>query len=716
MIKALDPVVARAAGRHRGRDHPRRRAGGADPGRGVALRGPAGPRGRVGRRRGGLTRVRELLGPAREAVPQDARPALPVPERDLRGGPGAARSSRSRRWSWRSSPGEVGSGKTLLTRALVDRVGERYEVGMILNPRLSPRQFLRTTAGGAGVRRAALPLERPPRPDPRPAARARRGRARRAADRRRGAPDPRQAHLRGDPPAHELPARRPQPDRDRAGGPARAARAPAPPRLPRPHPADRGVLRARAPRGRGHPRLPRAPAAGGRRRRERSSPSDAIARLHAAAGASPACSTSSRRRRSLEGMARGARQVDERTTWRRWWRRRTLARPRRGARVARMGRMADARKRARRGRGRCRAPEPARGRGRPGGRGAGRGPGVRATEPPGKAGARAAVTLPASGLAEDILRQLEHAAGGLGTTPVDAARPRVSPRTCCRGGGPGGHSLSFFAAPVQERRAAAEATEHLATFFLDREEYGVDVRQVQEIRRVSEITERAARARVHPRGHQPARPHPPGARPQAEARAWARSWRARATRIVVVRVRERLLGLLVDGASQVLKVPVSRIEPPPEEVVERGGDYIRGVAKLDDRLIILVDLERLLAHELRRRAPPPRAPGRSRRRTGSRRGVHDGSSTPSRSARSCSLLLAAIALGGRGRFRGLRPRRRRGADPRPDRQARALRGEQPRLQRQVRRADRGQAAAHAVSRGRGRRRAARARAPTWWGP
>jgi type II secretory pathway predicted ATPase ExeA len=48
--------------------------------------------------------------------------------------------------------GEVGSGKTLLTRALVDRVGERYEVGMLLNPRLSPRQFLRTTASELGVR------------------------------------------------------------------------------------------------------------------------------------------------------------------------------------------------------------------------------------------------------------------------------------------------------------------------------------------------------------------------------------------------------------------------------------------------------------------------------------------------------------------------------------------------------------------------------------
>jgi general secretion pathway protein A len=47
--------------------------------------------------------------------------------------------------------GEVGAGKTLLTRALVDRVGERHEVGMILNPRLSPRQFLAAVAAEIGV-------------------------------------------------------------------------------------------------------------------------------------------------------------------------------------------------------------------------------------------------------------------------------------------------------------------------------------------------------------------------------------------------------------------------------------------------------------------------------------------------------------------------------------------------------------------------------------
>jgi purine-binding chemotaxis protein CheW len=148
-----------------------------------------------------------------------------------------------------------------------------------------------------------------------------------------------------------------------------------------------------------------------------------------------------------------------------------------------------------------------------------------------------------------------------------------------------------------------EAAEHLATFYLDREEYGVDVRQVQEIRRVTEITSvprapQFIRGVINLRGR---------ILPVLDLRTrlgLGEVAPSRAARIVVVRVKDRLLGLLVDGASQVLKIPVSQVEPAPEEVVQKGGDYIRGVAKLDDRLIILVDLERLLAHELAADAAP----------------------------------------------------------------------------------------------------------------
>ena len=267
-----------------------------------------------------------------------------------------------------------------------------------------------------------------------------------------------------------------------------------------------------------------------------------------------------------------------------------------------MGRMADARKRARRGEN---AP--------------GEAPAVAAplpaeeiadavlaeesrARPPAPAGSLA---LPASGLAEDILRQLE-AAPEPSPVPITLPASGLAEDVLPPAEAPGGHSLSFFSAPVQEQRAAAEATEHLATFFLDREEYGVDVRQVQEIRRVSEITS-VPRAPEFIRGVINLRGRILPVLDLKRKLGLGEVVAGRATRIVVVRVRERLLGLLVDGASQVLKVEVSRVEPPPEEVIERGGDYIRGVAKLDDRLIILVDLERLLAHELRAAGAP--APG-----------------------------------------------------------------------------------------------------------
>jgi purine-binding chemotaxis protein CheW len=76
----------------------------------------------------------------------------------------------------------------------------------------------------------------------------------------------------------------------------------------------------------------------------------------------------------------------------------------------------------------------------------------------------------------------------------------------------------------------------------------------------------------------------------------------RVARVVVVRLKDRLVGLLVDGASQVLKVPLSIIEPAPEEVVEIDANYIRGVAKLEKRLIILVDLVKILGVDLREAA------------------------------------------------------------------------------------------------------------------
>jgi purine-binding chemotaxis protein CheW len=65
-------------------------------------------------------------------------------------------------------------------------------------------------------------------------------------------------------------------------------------------------------------------------------------------------------------------------------------------------------------------------------------------------------------------------------------------------------------------------------------------------------------------------------------------------RILVAEVNGKLLGLVVDSASEVLKIPRSQIEAPPALVQEGRLNCLTGVGKLLGRLIILIDLARLL--------------------------------------------------------------------------------------------------------------------------
>ena len=71
-------------------------------------------------------------------------------------------------------------------------------------------------------------------------------------------------------------------------------------------------------------------------------------------------------------------------------------------------------------------------------------------------------------------------------------------------------------------------------------------------------------------------------------------------RILVTEVGGKLVGLIVDSASEVLKIPENEIELPP--VFDQGeGNYVTGVGKLNGRLIIMIDLNKILQKgELRR--------------------------------------------------------------------------------------------------------------------
>jgi purine-binding chemotaxis protein CheW len=159
-------------------------------------------------------------------------------------------------------------------------------------------------------------------------------------------------------------------------------------------------------------------------------------------------------------------------------------------------------------------------------------------------------------------------------------------------------SLLDYADQLQRQAPALEAEApspelHLVTFALDREEFGIPIGQVREVIRVSDIT-RVPQARPHVRGVTNLR-----GRVLAVVEIRTRMGLAPAeitprSRVVVVGIRERTLGILVDGVSQVVKVPTATVTPAPEEVVSPGTDYITGVARWNSRLIILLDLEKVL--------------------------------------------------------------------------------------------------------------------------
>ena len=65
-------------------------------------------------------------------------------------------------------------------------------------------------------------------------------------------------------------------------------------------------------------------------------------------------------------------------------------------------------------------------------------------------------------------------------------------------------------------------------------------------------------------------------------------------RVVVVELENRTVGLIVNAASEVLKIPPSEIEPPGSVFPEGEIDYVTGVGKLDGRLVILLDLNKVL--------------------------------------------------------------------------------------------------------------------------
>jgi purine-binding chemotaxis protein CheW len=66
------------------------------------------------------------------------------------------------------------------------------------------------------------------------------------------------------------------------------------------------------------------------------------------------------------------------------------------------------------------------------------------------------------------------------------------------------------------------------------------------------------------------------------------------TRLIVVAHADRLVGLVVDSAREFVTIPAEAIQPPPEAMAGTSGRYLRGVANVGDRVILILDVAGVL--------------------------------------------------------------------------------------------------------------------------
>ena len=133
-------------------------------------------------------------------------------------------------------------------------------------------------------------------------------------------------------------------------------------------------------------------------------------------------------------------------------------------------------------------------------------------------------------------------------------------------------------------------------FQLANEEYGLDIMRVQEIILIGTVTQVPqvpdyVRGLINLRGH---------VIPIVDLRRrfdLPDTGQTEEQRIIVVNVHNKTIGIVVDAVNQVTRVTADQIEPPPTSVDGIDHEFITGLAKFDKRLVILLDIERLLTTE-----------------------------------------------------------------------------------------------------------------------
>ncbi len=145
-------------------------------------------------------------------------------------------------------------------------------------------------------------------------------------------------------------------------------------------------------------------------------------------------------------------------------------------------------------------------------------------------------------------------------------------------------------APAAPRGAGRQL--QLVTFGVANEEFAVDILSVKEINRMMPLT-RVPQSPPEVEGVINLRGQIIPVLDLRKRFGFPAGERNDLSRIVVVEVHRRVIGFIVDRVHEVLRIDESIVEPAPPMVCSVRADFIAGVGKLQDRLIILLDLARL---------------------------------------------------------------------------------------------------------------------------
>jgi purine-binding chemotaxis protein CheW len=151
---------------------------------------------------------------------------------------------------------------------------------------------------------------------------------------------------------------------------------------------------------------------------------------------------------------------------------------------------------------------------------------------------------------------------------------------------------------VLEQNGESEGTGsmQLVSFRLAEEEYGIEITKIREIILMGEIT-RVPQTPHYVKGLINLRST---VIPVIDLRtrfALPEEELTDESRIMVLHVGTKTIGIIVDAVSEVLRVTKDQMAPPPPTVAGLGQEYLTGLVKLEDRLLILLDIEKLLSEE-----------------------------------------------------------------------------------------------------------------------